>query len=185
MNVNLKNYSRVSAAAAAPALVALMLTAACGYKPPLDPAQVKRSHFESEAWGVALDYPADWKATPGADAAPLVVEITAPGKEETAGAGVSVVAGFSAAPLDDVAAAYKSGLKTAGFLKEMDSTLAGNPARVFEYAAVGVDGAQILNRTLVTRFDERAFIITFSSYKPQYETTRPYFDIIEKSLRLM
>jgi len=140
------------------------------------------SVFESPAWGIRLEFPATWEAKAGEDWAPLVVDIRAPGHEATIGAGMSVVAAFSAAPLDEVAASFAKNI-TGPVPAVAETTVAGYPARALAYA-VKEKGRTVINRTLVVGAPERYFLFTFAAYQPQFETTLPYFEHIEKSITI-
>jgi len=144
-------------------------------------APTKLSKFACPAWGVKLDYPAGWRAEPGVGLAPLVVKLSAPDTEETTGSGATVVAFLSSRPLAEVAAAYRKRLPSAALAS--DAEVDGRPARAFEYDLAAA-GATSWVRTVIVPAREKYFILTFASYRPQLERTRPSFRAIERSVRI-
>ena len=164
-------------AAAAVAAVAL----SCGGRgAPAAPTAVP---FENAAWGIKLEYPGDWDATAAEGAAPLILEVRAPGGAKTAGAGVSVVGALSAAPLEAVASSLERRIAGARDVSASDVAVGGRPGRAFEYwAARG--GERVWTRALVVRGNERYYFITFAAYDGQREAARPYFNAIELSVEI-
>jgi len=174
--------SRVIIPAAA-AAAALGLAAVSGCAGGYPPAKIETADFASEAWGIALRYPVEWEATPGQGWYPLVAEFRAPGRQETIGAAVSVVGAWSAATLDEAAAAYVKGLPVGAKPVTSDLVVSGWPARAIRYADAQGSFA-VSTRALLIRAPERYFVVTFAAYGPQRETVKPYFDLIEKSIRI-
>ncbi len=136
--------------------------------------------FENNAWGISLKYPADWSAKLGDANAPLVINLLAPGRKDTVGAGVSVVGASSAAPLEDATAAFLQDI-TGPVPAATPGTVGGCPARFLVYGRAA-DGGTIVTQTVIVRAPERYFIFTFAAYEPQYETAYPYFGRILKSV---
>ena len=142
---------------------------------------METSRFESPVWGAKLAYPADWTPRPGRGMEPVVLELRAPGSTETAGTGVTLVAFYSAASLDDTVRAYARRLPARTFSSRL--TCGGYPAAAFDYAT-RVDGKLVRTRSVLIRAPERFFVLTFAAYEPQYEFARPSFSLIEKSLEI-
>ncbi|HUU57687.1 MAG TPA: hypothetical protein VMW93_10125 [bacterium] len=159
---------------------AAFLLASCGGEAPGAPKAVP---FESRDWGIQLEYPGDWEAVAGEGVEPLILRANAPGKKDTIGAGFSVVGAWSAAPLDVVASSFERKAAAAGDVATSAVDVDGRPGRAFEYRERrGSEYARV--RTLVVAGTERYYIITFAAYVGQYETVRPCFEAIEKSVRV-
>ena len=156
------------------------MLASCGGEAPGAPKAVP---FESRDWGIRLEYPGDWEAVAGEGVEPLILRANAPGKKDTIGAGFSVVGAWSAAPLDVVASSFERKAAAAGDVATSAVDVDGRPGRAFEYRERrGSEYARV--RTLVVAGTERYYIITFAAYVGQYETVRPCFEAIEKSVRV-
>jgi hypothetical protein len=162
------------------AAAAFVAALACGGKPPATAGVVP---FESRAWGIRLEYPGEWEARAGRGVEPLILEVRAPGARETAGAGVSIVGAWSAAPLEVAASDFERKAAAAGAVSAADAEVGGRPARAFEYYAER-GGERVWTRAVVVRGDERYYFVTFAAYEPQRETARPYFDAIERSIEI-
>lgn len=158
---------------------ALALGACRGSVLPATPAESSR--FENPVWGVKLAYPAEWTARPGKGMEPLVVELRAPGSNEAAGTGVTLVGFNSAAALDDMVAAYTRRLPAGTFSSRL--MCGGHPAAAFDYVG-RVDNKPVRTRSILIRAPERFIVATFAAYEPQYESVKPSFDLIEKSLEV-
>ncbi len=73
------------------------------------------------------------------------------------------------------------GLEPVGEVTSSDTTVGGCPARALEYRERrGEDFVR--TRVVVVRGEEKRYIVTFASYEAQYETVKPYFAAIEKSI---
>lgn len=130
-----------------------------------------------------MEYPGDWDARAGEGAAPLILEVRAPDGAKTAGAGVSVVGAFSAAPLEVVASSLERKIAGARGVAAADVAVGGRPGKAFEYYATR-GGERVWTRALVVRGNERYYFITFAAYDGQLEAARPYFDAIERSVEI-
>ncbi len=163
------------------AVAAVAAALACGVEKA--PASSGVVPFENKDWGIKLEYPADWDARAGRGVEPLIVEIRAPGRKETIGAGASLVGAWSAAPLEVVASSFERKVAAAGEVSTSDVEVGGRPAKAFEYYAAR-NGERVWTRAVVTCGDERYYFITFATYEAQRETTRPYFEAIERSIEI-
>lgn len=157
----------------------LALLSACGVEEA--PASAKIVTFENKEWGIRLEYPGDWEARAGDGAEPLIVELTAPGRKGTVGAGVTVVGAWSAAALEVVAVSFERKLRAEGEVATAELYAGGRPARSFEYR-LRRKGGWVRTRTVVIQGPEHYFFVNFSAYDEQYETARPYFEAVERSL---
>jgi hypothetical protein len=156
------------------------LTLGCGGRPPGVPEDVP---FENRDWGIRLEYPGDWEAEAGEGVEPLILEVTAPGRKETIGAGFSVVGAWSAAPLAAVASSLQRKAAAGGDVTASDVRVDGKPARAFEYRERrGGEYARV--RTVLVAAGERYFILTFAAYEDQREAMRPRFRAIEESVEI-
>jgi len=164
----------------AAAAVAAAALGCAGVKTPAASAVVV---FESKVWGFKLEYPGDWEARAGKGAEARILELRAPGREETVGAGVSVVGAWSAAPLEPVASSLERKIAAEGAVSSSEVEVGGRPGKAFEYCTVR-GGERVWKRAVVVRGTERYYFITFAAYDPQSETARPYFEAIEKSIEI-
>lgn len=159
--------------------LALGILSACR-QPAIPPPSQEWITLKNEAWGIELKYPVGWAATVGDAFAPLAVELRAPGHEATVGAGASVVAAYSAAPPAEVGRKFFEDTKNPAPVAA-EATVGGYPALVYVYDRRQGEET-VMTRLVIVRAPERYFFITFAAYEPQWETTRPIFDEMERSI---
>lgn len=156
------------------------MAVSCGDQSPGAPKPVP---FENRDWGIRLQYPGDWEAQAGEGFEPLILKVTAPGKSDTIGAGFSVVGAWSAAPLEAVASSFERKAAAAGDVAASPVEVGGRAGRAFEYRQRR-GGEYVRVRALVVAGQEKYYVITFAAYDGQYETVRPSFEEIEKSIEI-
>lgn len=161
-------------------VLAACLALSCGDQ---GPGASKPVPFENRDWGIRLEYPGDWEAEAGEGFEPLILEVAAPGKRDTIGAGFSVVGAWSAAPLDAVASSFERKAAAAGDVASSPVEVGGRPGRAFEYREKR-GGEYVRVRALVVAGHEQYYVVTFAAYEGQYETVRPCFEAIEKSIEI-
>jgi len=160
--------------------VVACLALSCGDQ---SPGGQKPVPFENRDWGIRLEYPGDWEAEAGEGFEPLILKVTAPGKRDTIGAGFSVVGAWSAAPLEAVASSFERKAAAAGDVAASAVMVGGRPGRAFEYREKR-GGEYVRVRTLVVAGHETYYVVTFASYEGRYRAVRPYFEAIEKSIKI-
>jgi hypothetical protein len=152
----------------------------CGEQAPGAPGTVP---FENRDWGIKLRYPGDWAATAGEGMEPLILQVQAPGKRDAIGAGFTVVGAWSGESLDVVASSLERKVAATSDVAASAVEVDGRPARAFEYREER-GGECACVRTVVVSGAEKYYFITFAAYEGQYETVRPCFEAIEKSVEI-